>query len=116
VLVAATAVHADGLHQPVALGAVAVAAGLDGPAAARLAVHHAVSTPAQAAVRLLGLDPFGVAALTARLVVGTVATNVLDQAAQAAPGPLEDLPARNAPVLDIDAADHRRWDMRLFAT
>jgi urease accessory protein len=105
-----------GLHQAVALGAVGVAAGLDGAAVARLSVHHAVTTPAQAAVRLLGLDPFGVAALVARVAAGPVAAAVIAEAMAAAAGPPADLPARSAPTLDLDAADHRAWDVRLFAT
>jgi urease accessory protein len=116
VVAVAAGVHPEGLHQPVALGAAGVAAGLDAAAVARLAVHHAVTTPAQAAVRLLGLDPFGVAALTARVVGGPVAMAVLTEAIATAAGPLEDLPARTAPLLDLDAVDHQRWDMRLFAT
>src|SRR5690606_36594691 len=56
-----------GAHQAVAGGALGVAAGLEASAVAALCVHHAVTTPAQAAVRLLGLDPCGVAAITARL-------------------------------------------------
>jgi urease accessory protein len=103
-----------GAHLPVALGAVAVAAGLDAPAAARLSVHHAVTTPAQAAVRLLGLDPFAVAALTARLAAPAAA--VAETAVRAAAGPPADLPARTGPVLDVAADEHRRWDVRLFAT
>jgi urease accessory protein len=104
----------EGAHLPVALGAVAVAAGLGAPAAAHLSVHHAVSTPALAAVRLLGLDPFAVAGLIARLAGAAGA--VADEAVAAAAGPLAALPARTGPVLDVAAADHARWDVRLFAT
>src|SRR4051812_47775413 len=46
------------LPLPVALGITCFVGGVAPDDAARLAVHHAVSTPAQAAVRLLGLDPF----------------------------------------------------------
>ncbi|HEX8630226.1 MAG TPA: urease accessory UreF family protein, partial [Catenuloplanes sp.] len=52
-------------HQPVALGLVAASAGLDAPAAAVAAAYGAVTGPASAAVRLLGLDPYGVHALLA---------------------------------------------------
>jgi len=103
-----------GLHQPVALGATGVAAGLPATDVARLAVHHAITTPAQAAVRLLGLDPFSVAALTARL--SGAAAGVVDHALLAASGPLADLPARAGPLLDIAAVEHNRRDARLFAT
>ena len=57
----------EGVHQAVALGAVAGAVGLSPEVVAHLSLHHAVTTPAQAAVRLLGLDPFGVAAVSVRL-------------------------------------------------
>jgi urease accessory protein len=104
----------DGVHLPVAFGAVAVAAGIGADAAARLSVHHAVATPTQAALRLLGLDPFAVAALAARLAepAGAVAR----AAVAAAAGPLADLPARTGPVPDLAAEEHRGWDVRLFAT
>jgi urease accessory protein len=72
----------DGVHQAVALGAVGVAAGLTAGEVARLSLHHAVTTPAQAAVRLLGLDPFGVAAVSARLA--PVADRIADEAVAAA--------------------------------
>jgi urease accessory protein len=113
----------EGIHNPIALGVVAVAAGLTARSAAALSVHHAVTTPAQAAVRLLGLDPFEVAALTAR--VDRQAASVVAEAVEAAeavaadPDPLAALarlPACAAPVVEIAAVDHAAADMRLFAT
>ena len=128
----------DGAHQPVALGTVGLAAGLGATDVAGLSVHHAVTTPAQAAVRLLGLDPFGVAAVTARLA--RVAADVAAEATAAAHvavgtgrgsgrgghtgtwgrnGLLEgiaDLPALSGPLVEIGAVDHRGWDVRMFAT
>lgn len=103
-----------GLHQPVALGATGVAAGLSPADVAALAVHHAITTPTQAAVRLLGLDPFAVAALVARLAVD--AARVVDEAVAAGAGPLPDLPARAGPLLEIAAIEHDGRDARLFAT
>ena len=101
-------------HQPVALGVVGVAARLDATDVARLAVHHAVTTPAQAAVRLLGLDPFSVAALTAELAVeGEV---VVRLAVAAAAGPIAELPARTGPVAEIAAIQHETLPIRLFAS
>ncbi|MGH9164822.1 MAG: urease accessory protein UreF, partial [Acidimicrobiales bacterium] len=47
-------------HHAVTLGAVARSAGLAPVEAARLAAYAAVTGPATAAVRLLGLDPFAV--------------------------------------------------------
>ena len=54
-----------GAHQSVAAGCVAVAVGATPRQVAELIVHHAMTAPAQAGVRLLGLDPYGVAALVA---------------------------------------------------
>jgi urease accessory protein len=103
-----------GAHQPVALGVVGVAAGLAPLDVARLAVHHAVATPAQAGVRLLGIDPFEVAALTARLAHDAEA--VAQAATLATAGPLADLPARTGPLVEVAAVGHATWDVRLFAT
>src|SRR5206468_1637532 len=50
----------------IALGAVAAVAGLAPADAALAALHHVVGGVTTAAVRLLGLDPFAVAALAAR--------------------------------------------------
>ncbi|MCU1496161.1 MAG: ureF [Acidimicrobiales bacterium] len=106
--------HADGVHQPLALGATAVVAGLTPREAATLAVHHAIGTPAQGAVRLLGLDPFAAAALTARLAPEAAA--VVSEAVARAPGPLADLPACTGPLCEIAAVAHAARDARLFAT
>lgn len=101
-------------HVPVALGAVGVAAGLDTITVARIAVHHATTSPAQSALRLLGLDPYGVAALTAALAVeGEL---VALEAVLAADGPLEELPARSGPAVEIAAASHASLTTRLFAS
>ena len=107
-------VHPTGAHVSVALGAVAVAAGIDVRSVAALSLFHALTTPTNAAVRLLGLDPFAVAALTVALT--EVADAVATDAVAAAHGTLADLPARSAPMIDIAANEHPRWDMRLFAT
>ena len=104
----------DEPHQSVALGAVGVAAGIDALTVAGIAIHHATVTPAQSAVRLLGLDPFAVAALTASL--GAAGELVAMEALFAAGGPIEDLPARTGPVVEIAAATHASLPTRLFAT
>lgn len=103
-----------GAHQPVALGVAGVAAGGSAEDVARLAVHHAVTSPAVAAVRLLGLDPFAVAALTA----GCAATGewVVAEAVAAAAGAISELPASSGPLLDIAALEHRARPIRMFAT
>jgi urease accessory protein len=65
-------------------------------------------------VRLLGLDPFGVAALVSRL--HRAATAVASDAVRFGTSALTDLPAASAPLLDIEATRHAGWDVRLFAT
>lgn len=103
-----------GAHQPVALGAVGVAAGLSVEQTARLAVHHAITTPSLAAVRLLGLDPFAVAALTADCT--RAGERTVAEAVAAAGGPIHDLPAASSVLLDIAALEHRARPIRMFAT
>ncbi|MGH9178672.1 MAG: hypothetical protein ACRD0N_08980 [Acidimicrobiales bacterium] len=71
-----------------------------------------MTTPAQAAVRLLG--PFEAAAVIARL--GGEAATVIADALAAASGPLRDLPYRTGPLVDIAAIHHAASDGRLFAT
>lgn len=111
---ALAAAHAGGPHQAVAFGTVAAAAGVDPAGAALASALGAVSGPATAAVRLLGLDPYGVHAVLARL--GAECESVAAAAVAAAAGPLEDLPACTGPRLDIDAVRHEQWDVRLFAS
>jgi urease accessory protein len=82
--------------------------------AAQLSLHHAASTPAQAGVRLLGLDPFAVVALLARLAPRIEALSAT--AVSSAAGPLAELPAGTGPLLEIAAVEHHGWDSRLFAT
>lgn len=101
-------------HHPVAYGAVAAAAGIEPAGAATATALAAVSGPATAAVRLLGLDPYGVHAALAALA-GEVDA-VAAAATAAAGGPYDDLPACTAPRLDIDAVRHVRWEVRLFAS
>jgi urease accessory protein len=113
---AAGAAHADGPCWAVAVGAVAAAAGLDGGGAALLATASAVTGPAWAAVRLLGLDPLGVAALLADRSAGIdrVAAEGAARADETADP--ADLPAAGGPLLDIGAERHATWEVRLFAS
>lgn len=101
-------------HQAIALGAAAAAAGLDARATAAAALHEAVTGPATAAIRLLGLDPYAVHAVLARL------GGLLDDLATAAAGrgrtPAGELPADGSPLLDIAAQHHATWEVRLFAS
>jgi urease accessory protein len=106
--------HRADVHQPVALGLVAEAAGLLPSQAAVAAAWHTISGPASAAVRLLGLDPYGVHALLARLApscddIATRALTFLDTS-------VDELPADGAPLLDIGAEHHATWEVRLFAS
>lgn len=103
-----------GPFQPVALGAAAAAAGLDGDTAALLAAHAAVVPAASAATRLLGLDPYAVAGVVAGL--GPDLDAVAARAGAAGRGELADLPAASAPLIDLAAEQHARWDTRLFAS
>lgn len=103
-----------GPHHPVALGAAAAASGLEPLGAARAAVFNAVTGPASAAVRLLGLDPVAVHRLLAQMAAAMDDTAHL--AAVAAAGPLSELPCPGAVLLDLYAQQHAESEMRLFAS
>lgn len=101
-------------HHPIALG-VAVHAARGTPAdSASLAVASAISGPASAAVRLLGLDPLALTAAHATLA--TTADAVVAEAARYADRPSDTLPAPSAPLLDLLAQAHARSEVRLFAS
>ncbi|MEV6591205.1 urease accessory protein UreF [Streptomyces acidicola] len=107
-----------GAHQPVVLGVVAHAAGLTALDAAHAAAFDSVTTPATAAVRLLGLDPFDATAVIARLCddIDAVACQAADAAARVDDEGVGVLPAASSPLLDITAEQHAAWPMRLFAS
>lgn len=111
-MLAATWPH--GTHQPIALGASTAAFGLTPHAAAVAALHEAVTGPATAAIRLLGLDPFAVHAVLARL--GPRLDELASAAAGSASAPAEQLPGPSAPILDVSAEHHAHWEVRLFAS
>ncbi|GIF17501.1 urease accessory protein [Actinoplanes tereljensis] len=101
-------------HQPIALGLLASAAGL-GPLEAAVAAAHGVTTgSASAAVRLLGLDPYAVHGLLARLA--PECDRIAAEAARRSDDPVDDLPAAGSPLLDIGAEHHATWEVRLFAS
>ncbi|MCE6994231.1 urease accessory protein UreF [Saccharothrix sp. S26] len=86
-------------------------------AAAQTAAYHAVTGPATGAIRLLGLDPFGVNAVLARLAprIDAIAAMAADHVGT----PPEDLPAPSAPALDLLAEAHDRHhseEVRLFVS
>jgi urease accessory protein len=101
-------------HHAVVIGAVAAAAGLTPLDAAVVACYAAVSGPASAAVRLLGLDP----AQTSGVVAGL--TEEMDQiaaaAGESAMRPLARLPSFAAPLMDLLAEEHFSRKDRLFAS
>jgi urease accessory protein len=101
-------------HHPVALGALAGAAGLGPLEAAVAAAHGTVTGPASAAVRLLGLDPYAVHGLLAALA--PTCDRIAAEAAARARDPVDELPAAGAPLLDIGAELHASWEVRLFAS
>ncbi|GAB1693079.1 urease accessory protein UreF [Krasilnikovia sp. M28-CT-15] len=101
-------------HHPVALGLVAADAGLRPREAAAAAAHGTLTGSASAAVRLLGLDPYGVHALLADLA--QACDRIADDADARAGDPVDALPAAGAPLLDIGAEFHATWEVRLFAS
>ena len=101
-------------HHPLVLGAALSLAGGGPDLAARAAALAACAGPASAAVRLLGLDPFAVQAMLARLAPGIDACAA--SAAQLAAGPPASLPADAAPALDLLADFHLTAGVRLFAS
>jgi urease accessory protein len=101
-------------HHPVVLGVVAASAGLGPAEAAVAAAHGTVTGPASAAVRLLGLDPYGVHALLAGLADDC--DRIAADAAARVDDPIDALPAASAPLLDIGAEIHASWEVRLFAS
>ncbi len=107
--------HPDGPMQPLAIGVVAAAAGLAPVEAALCSLHHLVGAVTTAAVRLLGLDPFEVQALAARLAarLDELAATAGQHAATLSP---QDLPATTSVLADILAEHHATWEVRLFAS
>jgi urease accessory protein len=101
-------------HHPLVLGAGVALAGGDPELAGRAAALGACAGPASAAVRLLGLDPFAVHAMLARLAPAV--DECAAAAAQAAGLPPASLPADGAPALDLLADYHLTAEVRLFAS
>jgi urease accessory protein len=104
-------------HHPVMLGALVGVAGGSPLDAAATVAYLAISGPASAAVRLLGLDPFAVNAVVARLSGELHA--VAERAAAVAGADPAKLPAPGSPALDLLAEAHSRHhteEVRLFAS
>jgi urease accessory protein len=95
-------------HHAIAIGALVQVAGGTREEAAECAAYLSVSGPASAAVRLLGLDPFQVNAIVARMRLSAV----VDEA-------VKGLPMPGAPALDLFADSHARihqQEVRLFVS
>jgi urease accessory protein len=101
-------------HHPLVLGAGVSVAGGTPELAARAATLSACAAPASAAVRLLGLDPFAVQAMLARLTPGI--DECARRAAKYAADPPAALPSDGAPALDLLADFHLTAEVRLFAS
>lgn len=115
------ALHALGRrpHQPLVLGVLAAAAGGSGADAAGLAVHHLVGQAASAAVRLLGLDPLAVAAVSARSLddAGGVVAEAAERGTAAADADAPDaLPDATTPRPEVLAVLHAHAEGALFAS
>jgi urease accessory protein len=106
---------------PSALGAVGKQIELGPADVAMVAAQAAVSGPAWAATRLLGLDPFAVARCLRLLcpAVETMAASAATLVEMGAPSIsvlVGALPAYGAPLLEIGAERHARWEVQLFAS
>lgn len=107
-------------HHPLALGVAASVVGGSPREAALLAAYLAVTAPATAAQRLLGLDPVTVAAVVAAL--GPLQEQVADDAAASAGqragglGAGRDLPADADPLTDLAQTRHTTREDKLFAS
>ncbi len=103
----------------VALGSVAAAVGLGPLEAALVAAQGSISTPAWAATRLLGVDPFAVGRCLAELAPAV--EQVAREAGVLARSPsldeaIAELPACSAVLVEIGAETHATWEVRLFAS
>ena len=95
-------------HHAIAVGALVSVAQGTPIEAAECAAYLSVSGPASAAVRLLGLDPFRVNAIVARLDLASVVAEAL-----------KGLSMLGAPALDLFADSHARihqQEVRLFVS
>ena len=105
-----------GAPWPLAVGATGAVAGCRLEAVTAAAAAASVTGPAWATTRLLGTDPFEVAAILAGLgpAVDEVAAVAVGYGRPR--GSVADLPALSAPLLDLGAERHATWEVRLFAS
>jgi urease accessory protein len=110
----------SGPMYPVALGLVGKGAGLSAEELALVAAQGAVSGPAWAATRLLGLDPFAVGRCLVELApaveeMAAFASGFTQKSSDV--GRLvAELPAHSAPLVEIGAEVHKLQEVRLFAS
>ncbi len=100
-------------YHPVVLGACTWVTGGAPADAAMLAATAAITGPASAAVRLLGLDPLAVTGLLARYDADVTALATA-AASAASRGDWAALPAPASPGLDLLAERHAREEVALF--
>ena len=108
------------VHHPLVLGAAAAAAGADPGQAAALALHHLVGGAATAAVRLLGLDPLRVTAVTVGRRAGRPTPwPPMPPRSRQRPSPRATrrcCPTEGSPLTDVLAELHRASEATLFAS
>lgn len=99
-------------QQPLVLGVVCAAAGLRPEDAARLALHHALLQPLNAAPKVLSIDMADVMAVAASLagLVDALVLDALDRVSSSRP------PVLSAPLVDERSLRHASWEVRLFAS
>lgn len=99
-------------QQPLVLGVVCAAAGLAPVDAARLALHHALLQPLNAAPKVLSIDMADVMAVAASLagLVDALVLDALDRVSSSCP------PVLSAPLVDERSLRHASWEVRLFAS
>lgn len=99
-------------QQPLVLGVVCAAAGLAPVDVARLALHHALLQPLNAAPKVLPIDMADVMAIAASLagLVDALVLDALDRVVMSRP------PVLSAPLTDERSLRHASWEVRLFAS
>ncbi len=107
-------------HHPIVVGVACALAGADAVDAARAAALSVITTPATAAIRLLGLDPYAVHRMLAELAPEVdalaLAFGGLTPHGHENPPKAVDLPADSAIALDLLADVHLHQEVRLFAS
>jgi urease accessory protein len=103
----------QGPMMPVAIGTIGYCFELSATELGLWAAYASVSGPGWAATRLLGLDPFAVGRCLAQLS-GEV--EAVASGAVASSTSLADLPAGSAPLVEMGAEAHEKWEVRLFAS